>query len=375
MSDKSTLGKGQLVDVKEELVEIESDTSEIIDINESDAEDLDVNQLDSDSETAVLTSQTKAEECNNIKLEPVEPEEEYPGTMENIIIGAIPLFNGTREEDVAEWLQKFELALNCLDKSTPENKDEQEFKKLHICATKLGGHAYKVYQFAPEENKATFEELKQLLLEKFGEAEDQSIWIQRLMNCYRQNNQDVQEYELEIKTLASKAYPCQEDKEHRDLMAYEQFIRGINNRHMQSKLLASDRKEGKTGKVKAAAKLEKAVEAMRSHDRIEQAIGARHATIDATTRREPAPQFGPYQVDRKQLLRLLGEQVSALKAEVNGNQSTYRGGDTTRDHEVQDEDEKRLQSTLVELNNLVINSGTRSVPDQMAFTGGGDNKY
>eukprot|EP00794_Sanderia_malayensis_P010464 gene10464-biopygen7630 len=156
-----------------------------------------------------------------------EENEATPAVQENIRENARPqrtivdiqTFSGKDEEDIAEWLIRWEVAANA-NNWTPQ-------QQLTMMPVYLTGRAGRLFWRFPENVRNSLEELKDSLDETFNTEEKRYLARQKLHEIKQGSKESVIEFSERVDKLVMKGHDGLDSAAQKDRIASECFIKGL----------------------------------------------------------------------------------------------------------------------------------------------------
>eukprot|EP00794_Sanderia_malayensis_P018581 gene18581-biopygen15656 len=156
-----------------------------------------------------------------------EENEAIPAVQENIRENARPqrtivdiqTFSGKDEEDIAEWLIRWEVAANA-NNWTPQ----QQLTMMPVYLTRRAGRLF--WRF-PENVRNSLEELKDSLDETFNTEEKRYLARQKLHEIKQGSKESVIEFSERVDKLVMKGHDGLDSAAQKDRIASECFIKGL----------------------------------------------------------------------------------------------------------------------------------------------------
>ena len=131
----------------------------------------------------------------------------------------IRTFSGKEEEDISEWLIRWEVAANANDWTT----DQQ----LTMMPAYLTGRAGRIFWRFPEDVRNNLDELKDQLEETFNTQEKPFLARQKLQEIKQGPKESVIEFPEKVDQLVMKGHNGLDDGAWKNRIACESFIRGL----------------------------------------------------------------------------------------------------------------------------------------------------
>ena len=147
--------------------------------------------------------------------------------MDTVLLSRLEIFSGEGKYELQAWLGRFELLTGkCA-------KDE----KARFLLGLLGGKAFEYCSVLPEQVRKDYGQLKQSLLDRFGRRVNALHAYSEFTRASREPGETVQDFAERVRKLALQAYP---DPTVAEANCLQQFICGLNDPSLQSKLLVKD---------------------------------------------------------------------------------------------------------------------------------------
>lgn len=131
-------------------------------------------------------------------------------------VGKVEPFGGTAAEDVALWMNRFELLAKV-------NNWTAQRRLAHLCVSLTGTAELWLYS-QPETTRSDFDKLREALLHSFAPVVGNSMFLRRkLMNVSQAPGQTVDAYAFEVRNICSRINAVMADEE---VITY--FVNGLH---------------------------------------------------------------------------------------------------------------------------------------------------
>lgn len=141
-------------------------------------------------------------------------------------------FSGEADQDILTWFKRFELF-----NPQPADDAPADIRRRHQSVPLyLTGRAFNVYDGLTALQKNDYEAIKTAVKERLDPGQHALLRRQEFLNLKRGPDESLVNFELKVTRAAAAAF-ADFPQQHRDLMAKEQFMRGIGNPAVQLHLL------------------------------------------------------------------------------------------------------------------------------------------
>lgn len=136
----------------------------------------------------------------------------------------IPTFSGSPALRFDRWIKQFENVVNMSNWTDDE--------KVNMLTTKMTDKAYDIVQNILESNTTTYDDLKQLLHDRFHGNETEDYYQKKFDKCERKPLESVLDFAFRLKTIFNRAYPPRpnetiNEKAAKLLFLRQKFLQGL----------------------------------------------------------------------------------------------------------------------------------------------------